>query len=74
MCAELLYSALANALTDLTKKMLPQFVLWMPQCEESFETLKAALASSPVLQAPDFTCRCVIQTGVNAYRLGAVLK
>lgn len=44
----------AKRLIDLTKKKLLQIVHWSAVCEHSFAVLKAALASFPVLQAPDF--------------------
>ncbi|CAN2390102.1 K02A2.6-like [Pristimantis euphronides] len=68
------YSALAKPLTDLTKKKLPQMVNWTAECEQSFSALKAALSSAPVLQAPDFRRRFMVQTDASAYGLGAVLS
>ncbi|XP_031756161.1 uncharacterized protein LOC116410219 [Xenopus tropicalis] len=68
------YSSLAKPLTDLTKKKLPKVILWTPDCENSFLALKNALVNSPVLQAPDFTRRFVVQTDASAYGLGAVLS
>ncbi|XP_040209167.1 uncharacterized protein LOC120940401 [Rana temporaria] len=68
------YSSLAKPLTDLTKKKLPKVVSWTPECEQAFQALKEALASAPVLQAPDFTRRFLVQTDASAYGLGAVLS
>ncbi|XP_077344305.1 uncharacterized protein LOC143988526 [Lithobates pipiens] len=68
------YSSLAKPLTDLTKKKLPKVVSWTPECEQAFQALKEALARAPVLQAPDFTRRFLVQTDASAYGLGAVLS
>ncbi|XP_073525120.1 uncharacterized protein [Phyllobates terribilis] len=58
------YSALPKPLTDLTKKKLPKTVNCTADCEWSFTALTAALASSPVIQAPEFTQQFVVQTHV----------
>lgn len=68
------YSTLAKPLTDLTKKKLPQVVNWTEDCERAFLALKSALTQSPVLQAPDFKRRFVVQTDASNYGLGAVLS
>ncbi|XP_077331070.1 uncharacterized protein LOC143973991 [Lithobates pipiens] len=68
------YSSLAKPLTDLTKKKLPKVVSWTPECEQAFQALKEALARAPVLQAPDFTRRFLVQTDASAYGLSAVLS
>ncbi|XP_041424995.1 uncharacterized protein LOC121395491 [Xenopus laevis] len=68
------YSALAKPLTDLTKKKLARLVEWTADCDQAFKTLKTSLASAPVLQAPDFTRRFVVQTDASNYGLGAVLS
>lgn len=68
------YSTLAKPLTDLTKKKLPLQVKWTPDTEQAFLALKSALASHPVLQAPDFKRRFIVQTDASNFGLGAVLS
>ncbi|XP_053575329.1 uncharacterized protein LOC128664534 [Bombina bombina] len=47
------YSAQVKPLNDLISKRLPQQVLWSPECEMAFQSLKSALIFAPVLAAPD---------------------
>ena len=64
----------AVTLTDLTKKNVPNRVVWMPKCEEAFKTLKEGLCSSPVLRSPDFSRMLVLQTDALDRGVGAVLS
>ncbi|XP_040182565.1 uncharacterized protein LOC120915829, partial [Rana temporaria] len=68
------YSALAKPLTDLTKKKLPRQVLWSPECEVAFQTLKTALVNAPVLVTPDPNKRFIVHTDASMFGLGAVLS
>ena len=43
----------AVALTDLTRKNSPSKVVWNPECEKAFQSLKEALGSASVLRSPD---------------------
>ncbi|XP_068115084.1 zinc finger protein 850-like [Hyperolius riggenbachi] len=65
---------LAKPLTDATGKKQPQTLQWTPHCEEAFRALKEALASAPILQATDFSCRFIVQTDASDFGLGAVLS
>lgn len=47
---------------------------WSEECRKSFEAIKNALASAPVLTCPDFTKPFVVQTDASAYGIGAVLS
>ena len=47
--------------------------MWTPQCERAFKTLKAALASSPVLAFPDFSSPYIILHDCSKYQLGGAL-
>lgn len=58
------FSAIACPLTDLTKKWQPETLEWTSDAEAAFQALKSALASSPVLYAPDFNCPFTLQTDV----------
>ncbi|KAL0176991.1 hypothetical protein M9458_029321, partial [Cirrhinus mrigala] len=52
----------------------PEKVCWTPSAEEAFAQIKTALASSPVLRAPDFSCPFLLQTDASDTGLGAVLS
>ena len=47
--------------------------MWTPQCDRAFKTLKAALASSPVLAFPDFSSPYIILHDCSKYQLGGAL-
>ena len=47
---------------------------WTVQCQEAFDSLKAALSSSPVLVMPDDTGRFILDTDASGSSLGAVLS
>lgn len=68
------YSSLAAPLTDLTRKVAPNEVVWNTTCERAFQALKAALSSSPILQSPDFTKQFLLQTDASDRGVGAVLS
>ena len=67
------YASIAAPLTDLTRKTAPNEVMWTPECDQAFQSLKTALSSSPVLCSPDFTKRFILQTDASE-RGGAVLS
>jgi hypothetical protein len=43
------FAAIALPLTDLTRKLKPNDVIWTPDCEKAFRTLKDRLLSEPIL-------------------------
>lgn len=65
------FSAIIAPLTDLTSPKT-KFV-WTSECQESFEKVKTILTSRPVLQAPDFNKKFVIQVDASDCGIGAVL-
>ncbi|XP_076461701.1 uncharacterized protein LOC143294155 [Babylonia areolata] len=67
------FSAIALPLTDLTRKGAPNNVVWTPECDRTFKTLKGRLVSRPVLQLPDLSCQFVLRTDASDRGLGAVL-
>ena len=68
------YATLAVPLTDLTKKSMPDSVVWTAECEASFKSLKRALCQSPVLRSPDFKRQFILQTDASDRGVGAVLS
>uniref|UniRef100_A0A803KCS2 Gypsy retrotransposon integrase-like protein 1 n=1 Tax=Xenopus tropicalis TaxID=8364 RepID=A0A803KCS2_XENTR len=68
------YSTVAKPLTDLTSRQRSRTIVWTPECESAMNALKQALASSPVLAAPDFSRRFILQTDASNFGLGAVLS
>lgn len=68
------FTSLACALTDLTKKGKPDKIQCSPAAKEAFQRLKAALSSSLVLHAPDFSWPFTLQTDASDTGLGAFLS
>ena len=68
------YSSVASPLTDLTRKSMPNQVVWTPECAVAFEKLKFLLCSAPVFQAPNFEKQFILQTDASEQGVGAVLN
>jgi hypothetical protein len=65
------FSQIAQPLTHLLAKDAP--FIFTEECLQSFRTLKKALISAPVIQAPDWHLPFEIMCDVSDYSLGAVL-
>ncbi|XP_073024290.1 uncharacterized mitochondrial protein AtMg00860-like [Primulina eburnea] len=65
------FSSIAVPMTALTKKNA-KFV-WGPECQESFDRLKQALTTAPVLAMPSGQGEFVVYTNASKLGLGAVL-
>jgi hypothetical protein len=65
------YGIISKSLTELLKKGV-QFI-WTSKHEASFQALKQALVSTPVLALPDFTKNFSIETDACDKGIGAVL-
>ncbi|XP_073038265.1 uncharacterized protein, partial [Primulina eburnea] len=65
------FSSIAVPMTALTKKNA-KFV-WGPECQDSFDKLKQALISAPVLSMPSGQGEYVLYTDASKLGLGAVL-
>ncbi len=62
------YSLLAMPLTCLLKSDVD--FLWSPECEQSFQELKAALLSAPILCYPDFNKEFVLTCDASNTAIG----
>ena len=67
------YAAKAVPLSDLTKKGRPNQVVWSDTQQKAYNTLKADIASSPILRLPDNTEPFSLRTDASDKGLGAVL-
>eukprot|EP00742_Colponemidia_sp_Colp-10_P010829 GILJ01011943.1.p1 GENE.GILJ01011943.1~~GILJ01011943.1.p1 ORF type:complete len:1522 (-),score=171.97 GILJ01011943.1:111-4676(-) len=66
------FSSIAQPLTSLTRK--DSLFCWSPECQRSFEDLKEALTTSPILAFPRFDEPFVVFTDASAYGLGGILS
>ncbi|KAL0411645.1 UNVERIFIED_CONTAM: Transposon Tf2-11 polyprotein [Sesamum latifolium] len=65
------YSEIARPMTDLLKKT--EIWNWTPQCQESFDRLKRAMVTDPVLALPDMSKPFMVETDASDFALGGVL-
>ncbi|KAL0361382.1 UNVERIFIED_CONTAM: Retrovirus-related Pol polyprotein from transposon [Sesamum radiatum] len=65
------YSKIARLITDLLKKT--EAWNWTPQCQVSFDDLKRAMVTDPVLALPDMSKPFVVETDASNFALGGVL-
>ncbi|KAL0462685.1 UNVERIFIED_CONTAM: Retrovirus-related Pol polyprotein from transposon.6 [Sesamum latifolium] len=65
------YSEIARPMTDLLKKT--ETWNWTPQCQESFDRLKRAVVTDPVLALPDMSKPFVVETDASDFALGGIL-
>ncbi|KAK4417115.1 Retrovirus-related Pol polyprotein from transposon [Sesamum alatum] len=65
------YATIAAPLTDLLKG--PSF-LWTPSDEATFQALKTAMLTLPVLRLPDFSLPFDVTTDASQVAVGAVLS
>ena len=59
-------------MTDLTKKDRP--FVWIDEAEKSFNKLKTAMVTAPVLQLPDFDREFVVTTDASEVSVGGILQ
>ncbi|GBG63296.1 hypothetical protein CBR_g37382 [Chara braunii] len=65
------FAAIAGPLTNLLRKDQP--LIWTPECDQAFSTLKAALISAPVLIRPDPEKPFVLITDWQPEAISAIL-
>jgi hypothetical protein len=65
------YGSISKLLSDLLKK--DALYTWTPHLQESFDALKQALITAPVLALPDFSKNFTIETDASDKGIGAVL-
>jgi len=67
------FAAIAVPLTDLTKKGVPNVLVWTDVHDQAFHTLKQCVCSPPVLRLPDMKKPFILQTDASCEGLGAIL-
>ncbi|XP_069063776.1 uncharacterized protein [Pleurodeles waltl] len=55
------YRTIAAPLNELTSKKQPKKVMWTPECQKAFDTLKQDMCSAPVSLAPDYSKEFIVQ-------------
>lgn len=68
------YSTIAACLSNLTRKKLPEKLQWTTEHQQAFERLKTALATAPVLAAPQLDHPFILSTDASGQGIGAVLE
>lgn len=61
-------------LSDLLKNRAPNKVLWRPEHQKAFESLKKSLQLEPILRCPDYSKTFWLQTDASDRGVGAVLS
>ncbi|GFO24331.1 reverse transcriptase [Plakobranchus ocellatus] len=67
------FSAIAQPLTELSKKSSPNKIVWTPECQESWDAIKKCLTSEPILKVPDPSKPFVVQTDASNKAIAATL-
>jgi hypothetical protein len=65
------YGKIAKPLTNLIKNK--SFHL-TPVIKQAFTNLKSAMCTTPILEAPDFNKKIVVESNASGTSIGAVLK
>lgn len=67
------YAEKVLPLVEMTRKRESNRVTWTPEREAAFEAIKTALASRPIVKAPDLEKEYVIRSDASDRGIGAVL-
>ena len=68
------FSRIAAPLHALTQLKDKQPLVWLPEHQQAFDTLKSALFAAPVLLLPDPDKQYVVNTDASDFAVGAVLQ
>jgi hypothetical protein len=68
------FSQITAPLTDLLRKIMPTKVVWTEECENSFQEIKQALSSEPVLHIPDYSRTFYVQTDSSDRAIAGILS
>ncbi|KAF8768441.1 Retrovirus-related Pol polyprotein like [Argiope bruennichi] len=67
------FSVIAAPLTNALKgRMTKEQIRWTPECEQAFQELKMSLTKKPVLHAPDYTKKFIVQTDASDVGMGVM--
>lgn len=66
------FATIARPLHKLTEKTSP--FVWTSECQDSFDRLKTALTTAPVLGYPNTTDPFILDSDASAFAIGAVLS
>jgi hypothetical protein len=66
------YAKITMPFCDLTKK--DQSFLWIPACQEAFDTFKLRLIEAPILVRPDFERPFILDVNWSIKKVGSVLS
>ena len=66
------FSQNAKSLHRLTERNCP--FKWTPECQQSFDELKAKLTTAPILAYPDYSKPFILDTDTSDFGIGAVLS
>ena len=67
------FSTLACPLSDLTKKDMPNKVVWADRCQKALEKVQAVLSSDPVLKLADLSKPFTVKTDASSTGIEGVL-
>ena len=68
------FSTNSAPLSDSTRKAAANSIKWTSTCEESFQSLKSALCTHPLLYSPDLSKQFILQTDASDRAVGVVLS
>ena len=67
------FAAITSPLTDLTRKNMPNRIVWGEPQQRAFDKLKSVLTMEPVLQLPNFEKQFIVAVEASDTGLGAIL-
>ena len=67
------YATISVPMSNLLKKDVKEPLYWSEDAVSSFNELKLALSSPPILRLPDLTKTFVVRSDASAYSVGAIL-